>query len=161
MSGDGVASQLGAAAQRRSDGHKAYSLLQTGSTGTTGSRTNSKHKRNAGSLSNAAAAGEQAALAEPSTSSSTASQLSVSNIKLAAAAATADESRNMVAALVHTLFKHGLGGYAVGMMQQHQQEKLALLSRLNEADLAAVLAAPQPQQVLDAVYEMQQRHTSV
>jgi hypothetical protein len=135
-------------------------LLQTGSTGTTGSRANSKHKRNAGSVSKAAAAGEQAALAEPSTSSSGASQLSVSNIKLAAAAATADEGRSMVAALVHTLFKHGLGGYAVGLLQQ-QQEKLAVLSRLQEADLAAVLTGPQPQQVLDAVYEMKQRHASV
>jgi hypothetical protein len=66
----------------------------------------------------------------------------------------------MVAAFVHALFKHGLGGYAVGLMQQ-QQDKLMLLSRLREDDLAAVLVAQQPQQTLDSVYELQQRRASV
>jgi hypothetical protein len=59
-----------------------------------------------------------------------------------------------VAALVHTLFKHELGGYAVELLQQ--QTKLELLSRLCESDLAAVLASPQPQQLLDLVYDMKQ-----
>jgi hypothetical protein len=168
MPGDDAASQPGFPAQQGGSRNEARTLLHTGSTSTTNNRTNSKHTRKAGSIGKAVPAGDQAASATPSTSSSSssssscASKLCVSNIQLAAAVATANEGRSMVAALVHTLFKHGLGGYAVGLMQQQpQQEKLLLLSRLRQVDLAAVLAAPQPQQVLDAVHGLHQGHASV
>lgn len=98
----------------------------------------------------AAAAAEQPA----GCSISSAGKLSAGSVRLAPPAATADERQGRMAALVHTLFMHGLGGYAVGLMQQ--QEKLALLTRLQDADLAAVLTQEEPQQLLDAVYAIWQ-----
>jgi hypothetical protein len=69
------------------------------------------------------------------------------------AASSEGQQRAMAAALVHALFRHELGEYAVGLMAD--EAKLALLARLAPGDLAGILDKGQQaaQQKLDAVWQ--------
>jgi hypothetical protein len=83
------------------------------------------------------------------------------SVQLLSQPASDAEAKAMAAALVHALFAAegnsssgggSLARFAVGLLQQGQQSKLACLARIRKVDLALILQQQQPLQLLDQVH---------